>query len=279
MCIVAIKPAGQALLSEDILINCFTNNPDGAGFMTARNGEVEISKGYMTMVEYWAAIQNANLNLTDVVIYHCRIGTSGGLKKPEHTHPFPISNKPKDLRAKAIKCQKAIAHNGIISIDHKFKESDTICFTRKILANPEVSDNLHNEAIQALIAKYIDNSKLVILEADGKTIMIGGGWVKDAGIVYSNNGYKKMHYGHNWMFYSDTEYCPECFVKLKDLECEECGNTFMEIDGMLISEYDLEPTDKLCPDCETPLIIAFYDEYYCTQCAALYEGNDQLVSL
>ena len=42
MCIIVYKPAGKRLPSENILKNCFINNPDGAGIMIKTEKGIQI---------------------------------------------------------------------------------------------------------------------------------------------------------------------------------------------------------------------------------------------
>ena len=57
MCIIAASPAGAPQPTMDTLRRMFINNPHGAGYMTARNGRVEISKGFMTWADFSRAVR------------------------------------------------------------------------------------------------------------------------------------------------------------------------------------------------------------------------------
>ena len=52
MCIAIAKPIGVEIPNDDILTNCFNNNPDGAGFAFNHNNEVVIRKGYMKLKDF-----------------------------------------------------------------------------------------------------------------------------------------------------------------------------------------------------------------------------------
>ena len=45
MCIIAIKPIGIKMPNIKTIENCWYNNPDGAGFMYAKESNVYIEKG------------------------------------------------------------------------------------------------------------------------------------------------------------------------------------------------------------------------------------------
>jgi hypothetical protein len=72
------------------------------------------------------------VNLTRLpVVFHTRISTHGGISK-ENTHPFPLSNKIKDLQALDIKTRQGIAHNGIIPIKTEGTLSDTMTYIKDV---------------------------------------------------------------------------------------------------------------------------------------------------
>ena len=60
MCIAIAKPIGVDIPNDDILTNCFHNNPDGAGFAFNHNNEVIIRKGYMTLKDFLDAFHKYN---------------------------------------------------------------------------------------------------------------------------------------------------------------------------------------------------------------------------
>ena len=91
----------------------FRNNPHGAGFMVARNGKVEISKGYMNIENFVSAIRLQHFTAKDSVVYHFRISTQADVT-PEMTHPFPLTNQLEYMKALDVSCDCGVAHNGII---------------------------------------------------------------------------------------------------------------------------------------------------------------------
>ena len=69
----------------------FENNPDGAGFMYAYQGNVFIEKGFMSYEEFKVGLDNLSQKY-DIsalpLVMHFRIATSGNVDGGT-THPFP----------------------------------------------------------------------------------------------------------------------------------------------------------------------------------------------
>ena len=151
MCIAVWKPQGIEL-TEETLQNCWNRNPDGAGFMYAEDGKLNIVKGLMTYNEFEAAYApHSDKNC----VLHFRIATHGGVN-PENTHPFIVND---DL---------AMVHNGIISnvpTPDKTK-SDTWHFTEMYLKKYWF---LWKDAeFKSLIESYIGHSKLILMDSTGE---------------------------------------------------------------------------------------------------------------
>ena len=198
MCIIVAKPAGTALPDMDTLRTCFANNDDGAGYMLARDGRVEVRKGLMT----WQACRASLAALGDVtalpMVLHFRIGTQGKLDA-DNTHPFPVTTDPKLLVARKSVCTVALAHNGIIQLtttrttyqaDTREPHSDTYYFTRDYVTDIVTDTDFHNDPHRiALLRKLSSQSKLALLGADGHLTLIGE-YTEEDGCYYSNSGYK-----------------------------------------------------------------------------------------
>ena len=75
MCIIAVSKKGVRQPSLDQLRNMYTNNPDGAGYMFAKDGKVHIHKGFMTWEDFERAVKAENFTKDDPVVYHFRIST------------------------------------------------------------------------------------------------------------------------------------------------------------------------------------------------------------
>jgi predicted glutamine amidotransferase len=183
-----IKPKGKEMPSKKILRNCWENNPDGAGMMYVKDGHVVIDKGYMEFSDFWKAFRALKLTKNDIIVFHFRWATAGTIE-PGNCHPFPLSDDVSDLKALDVLCPVAVAHNGMIG-NGENDLSDTMVFVRDFLADPAVQGNLDSEAILALITRSIGPSRMIFLDVTEKIILLGEGWIKDHGLIYSNDRYK-----------------------------------------------------------------------------------------
>ena len=214
MCIAIAKPIGVEIPNDDILTNCFNNNPDGAGFAFNHNNEVVIRKGYMKLKDFLDAFhkydEKFNFKNRGVLI-HTRITTHGGTN-PQMCHPFPINSDEGALKKIEYCSPFAIVHNGIISLTSgeatkKKDMSDTAIFVQKYLTKIAKNKNwFNNKANIELIEELID-SKMAVLNGKGKIIMTSG-FTEDNGIFYSNSSYKENRYKkvYNWDWYDDYSY-------------------------------------------------------------------------
>lgn len=196
MCIIAIVKSGVDMPSKEILQTCWRNNPDGSGYMFARNGKVEIRKGFMTFANFYTSIMSLSEKDQKELpfILHFRIGTSGG-NTPQNTHPFPISKDVALLQSKRKKCDVAVAHNGIISINQKRKDiSDTMEYiSTRLYRYFELPLNpLDHTFLLDVIEDEID-SKFAFLEGNGRITTIGT-FTESNGVYYSNYGYETKKY-------------------------------------------------------------------------------------
>jgi len=195
MCIIAASFKGDPQPSLDTLRRCFTNNPHGAGYMVAREGRVEISKGYMDWASFARAIRYEAFTPDDAVVYHFRISTQAGVN-PYMTHPFPLTPDIASTRLLELACPIGAAHNGIIRLttDPTDKTySDTAHYVSEYLAYlVRDSADLHNDAILAAI-ENTTNSKWALMDGTGYIALIGG-FHEDGGIWYSNYTYQPVSY-------------------------------------------------------------------------------------
>ena len=210
MCIIAIKEKGIDMPDKEILKVMFENNPDGCGFMYAIGGVVHIEKGFMTFDAFIKAVNR--LDLKDVpVVMHFRIATSGGIDKGI-CHPFPISDKRKNL----VKCHTitdvGVVHNGIIPISAPKNMSDTMQYiTSRLSIYKAIQPDFHTiPNCQKRIEKEI-KSKMVFLDNKSRIVKIGE-FIEDKGIWYSNTSYMphKSYCFYDWdkNYYAQAKLCP-----------------------------------------------------------------------
>ncbi|MAT59482.1 MAG: hypothetical protein CMF23_16035 [Ignavibacteriae bacterium] len=237
MCIIVLNRREQ--LTEDLLKRCWFSNNDGAGLMYSINGQLTIFKelkNFKTFYEYYSTLRNEFKKTT--IALHFRIATSGKVDT-NNIHPFKVNEN------------LAFMHNGIIDIpwQRKSKVSDTIAFNQKVLK--QLSQNfLNNVAIRELISRYIDGSKLLFMNNQGKYWIINeqlGHWDKK-GNWFSNYSYCEstfLNERNALLKYDigDYEYCQYCGIELlEDREmvnetCYGCMQRFAtEIGGCVIDE-------------------------------------------
>ena len=191
MCIAIAKYKGIKLPTKEILKKCWNNNPDGAGFMYNDGENVTIHKGFMkfkTFYKYLMKIDSQE-NLTDKdVVIHFRIATSGKVDQA-CTHPFPITHNIEDMRKIAVRCKYGFAHNGIISGYGTKEYSDTMHYIANVISN--IHDLEHSEDLIHALATE-NSSRFAVLTGDD--MLLGGAWVEDNDIYYSNSSYKDSYY-------------------------------------------------------------------------------------
>lgn len=191
MCIIAVSNKGVRQPSLDELKQMFRSNPHGAGYMTARNGRVEISKGYMTWDEFARAINYEQFTDDDSVVYHFRISTQAGVN-PQMTHPFPLTSDIRKTKVLELACPIGVAHNGIIQLttDRRDKEySDTAHYIAEFLRFfVRSADDLHDERILDAIERTT-NSKWALMDSTGYIATVGH-FIEEDGVLFSNGTYR-----------------------------------------------------------------------------------------
>lgn len=195
MCIICVSPKRVRQPNVTTIRRMFQNNPDGAGYMVARDGKVIISKGFMNVDEYIEAIRAEHFTAKDPVVYHFRISTQAGVN-PQMTHPFPISNRIEHMKVLDVECSCGVAHNGVIRLttDPRNREySDTALFIANYLSLiiREPGD-LKDERVLKLIHR-LAGSKLAIMDADGYIATVGE-YINQKGLLFSNASFETDTY-------------------------------------------------------------------------------------
>lgn len=194
MCIAVYIPKHQNI-SDEIIRNCFANNPDGAGIMYQKAGKVTIKKGFFNVDALIKAFREIPTKYHRAL--HCRIATSGKIST-QCCHPFPITDDLKQMGLAEQTVNGAVIHNGVISFCTPHEGllspwSDTMIFTQQYLHY--LGDMVLGKQFKKLFEEA-STSKLLIFK--GKKIALVGRWVEDDGVFYSNTGYKsnyKLYYG------------------------------------------------------------------------------------
>ena len=190
MCIICVSPARTRQPSISQIRTMFRNNPHGAGYMFARDGRVQIHKGFMDVDSFLDAIRGEHFTAKDSVVYHFRISTQAGVN-PEMTHPFPLSNRLPYMKALDVECRCGVAHNGIIRLtsDRNQREySDTALFITQYMARMlHGPKDLRDEQLLNRI-EQLAGSKLAIMEGSGYIATIGH-FINERGLLFSNSSY------------------------------------------------------------------------------------------
>lgn len=193
MCIICVSPAGVKQPNVKTLRTMFNRNPHGAGYMFARDGKVTIHKGFMDFDDFFRAVRAERFTKADSVVYHFRISTQAGVN-PEMTHPFPLSNQPRRMRALDLSCKCGIAHNGIIMLTTdptNTKYSDTAIFITDYLATMiHKPADLRNQGLLDHIYK-LAKSKFAIMDAGGYVATVGE-FINESGLLFSNGSYHEL---------------------------------------------------------------------------------------
>lgn len=249
MCIIAAKPAGTPMPSDETLRNMWDANPDGAGFMyptaVKKNGktvrQVTIEKGYMDYDKFRAALDElgARYDLTALpLVMHFRITTHGGTC-PELTHPFPVTGSAAALRKLRSTARLGIAHNGVIhSVSPGKGMSDTAEYVRTQLAPLTQALPRWYESPPALeLVKNAIGSKMAVLDGWGKIVTIGKFEEAD-GLLYSNSSYLPRtwtYYGSRFGGWS----CMDCGAPVKLMPIDSVKGSYVTLRGGHLMDSDI----------------------------------------
>ncbi len=227
---------------REILRTCFTNNSDGAGIMWNQKGKVHIRKGFMDWDSFNAFLKelSTQINLKDTgVVCHFRI-TTHGKTSPQNCHPFPISNRIRDLKKLSMTTDVGCAHNGIIPIKTIHNLSDTQTYILKRLYNIKKAHPrfLESKRTMSQIEKEI-SSKMAFLTSDGSIYAIGE-FVEQKGVLYSNRSFEeRLLCDLDWLKYDEFWYGASA---KKDVQDEYVENlkiiaNYRGIDSSLIDDF------------------------------------------
>lgn len=232
MCVIVVKKQDKKFPSKETLRNCWYRNPDGAGFMFAKDGQVHIRKGFMDWADFWTELNETRDLYGDFIPYvmHFRIATHGKVSQ-ECCHPFPLSDNIEDLRLIESTSKIGIAHNGIIP---NRATSDNISDTMDYIASflyplSKLSDDW---MLDTNSRKLIDDtlcSKLAVLSGDG-SIELFGEFERYDGCLFSNDSYTSFARAYGYIYGSKAitpispyEMFKACeFCQMYD-ECEAYG--------------------------------------------------------
>lgn len=192
MCVICVSGCGVPQPTKNQIKTMFQTNPDGAGYMVARSGRVEIHKGFMTCESLVSALENERLTAADAVVYHFRISTQAGVTM-SMTHPFPLTRKISDCKSLDAECSLGVAHNGIIRLTSDYRDreyNDTAHFIAEYMSFLVRSKkDMHDPRILAIIEK-LTCSKWALLYKDGTISTVGNFIREENGLLFSNMSYQ-----------------------------------------------------------------------------------------
>lgn len=195
MCIICVSKSGIQQPTDATIRTMFRRNPHGAGYMYARDGKVTIHKGFMNIDDFLAAVHAEHFTAEDSVVYHFRISTQAGVN-PAMTHPFPLSNQPRMMRALDLTCRCGIAHNGIIRLtsdpDNKVYSDTAVFITDHLSQIIHRKADLRNSDTLEYIWE-LAQSKFAIMDGSGYVATIGH-FINDRGLLFSNDSYRNRWY-------------------------------------------------------------------------------------
>ena len=232
MCIAIFKPRNVSI-KKKVLKECWISNPDGAGYMFAKDGKITIKKEVDHFEKFFQMYNRDYQNNQDCnFVLHFRIATHGRINK-QNTHPFYINPT------------MAFCHNGILSNVHVPKESkisDTLVFRNTILK--KLPDNWHNSSgIIDLLEDFLCNSKMIFLDNKGDVFILNEHLgIEDKNCWFSNDNYKVSRFEYT---YSEKypEYLTNGKVKYYSEACGYCGKILLTI-----NEYENGYCNKCVKD-------------------------------
>lgn len=199
MCVICVSGCGVPQPTKDQIKTMFQTNPDGAGYMVARAGRVEIHKGFMTCETFLSALAREKFTAADAVVYHFRISTQAGVTRAM-THPFPLTRNITDCKQLDAECALGVAHNGIIRLtsnacDREY--NDTAYFIAEYMSFILRSKKDMQDKRILDIIENLTHSKFALLYKDGTISTIGSFICEKNGLLFSNptyRGFNEMRY-------------------------------------------------------------------------------------
>lgn len=195
MCIICVSNRGIAQPTVNQMRRMFEANPHGAGYMVARNGRVEASKGFMKWEDFLHAVNYEHFTDDDAVVYHFRISTQAGVN-PQMTHPFPLTGVIEKTKLIDFHCPIGVAHNGIIQLtsnrlDREYSDTAHYIaeFLRYLVRTP---GDLRNDKILDAIERTT-HSKWALMDGDGYIATVGD-FIEDDGLLFSNATYRETNF-------------------------------------------------------------------------------------
>lgn len=184
MCVIVVQEG--KFPGWDIMKNCWDKNPDGAGYMFQIDGQVHLSKGYMSFETLKRSVMASVPDYKHAtIVYHFRIATHGTVT-PNNTHPYPYSNVVEHMRALELRCGLGVAHNGMISkIDAASQRKEDISDTAQFILEHYKEDIKLSSIIKAF-QRETERSRSRFAILTGTKVFTSGKFYNIAGCKFSN---------------------------------------------------------------------------------------------
>lgn len=231
MCVIAYFEKDRELNKAE-LVNCFAQNPDGAGLMyyDDKKRMVHIKKGFMTFEEFWKEAEKLPVDVDRV--FHFRIATSGKISGA-CCHPFPVTNSYEKMSRIDTYADLAMVHNGVMydftpTGGMKAKHSDTMQFIKNIVY--PLRHQIDNPALQYLWEEAMNTNKYILLNKEGAILIGNFQQSKTSGAMYSNTSYLGYRFGTTKL---NNPWVPTITTKATDIEhFDDCCGAYGEWDDM-----------------------------------------------
>jgi hypothetical protein len=200
MCIAIWSPVDALIPKKTVLKNCFRNNPEGAGFAryNPETEKWECKKGLMTWKAFWRAFNANTFTPVDEVIIHFRVSTSGKLRSPDCTHPFPVVDDVNEMMHHDFETENIVMHNGVVG-QGDGDASDSMVAVRDYIE--PLQKYIDEDKILDILEELLLGSKCRWFIAKKNTVYLIGDWHEIDGTHYSNYSYKyvkpKVIYKHH----------------------------------------------------------------------------------
>lgn len=186
------------------------------------------------------------------------------------THPFPISGSYDKMKKLECSSNTALIHNGIFSDTNGtsfFKDiSDTMVYVR-LIAETGLHQKAFNSSVwEKIMERTVEDCRVAMLRKDGKVLVLGDGWKRYEGCLFSNSSYYKSRY-----FGRKKKKKGNVLTSTKTNEFQRIKAT--KDDFLLINE-------SICPKCEKEIYFLFssYSKgirikriYKCSNCKIEWE--------
>lgn len=196
MCLIAHRPLGPngrgSHIPNDVIDTALLRHPDGFGVAWRKGVGADAvltweKFGPNQRKQFRRLLKRLDRQVTTEYVAHFRYATQG---KPcvELSHPYEYEDPEEGT--------VLVFHNGIIDIDARPSESDTLVFTRDVLAHLP-SAWWRNPGITKAIEMATEYSKLVLMTRTETVNLNKSDGTVDNGLWYSSN-HKSIASNYNW---------------------------------------------------------------------------------